>query len=161
MQQATKTSKNRNKVIDVSYRAGGCSRFMDRVCPLHRYSTPSAERWKAKKCNLSPVRQSGENMLVIRVEAGIYMHCDTAKGFSSTKRSGLVPRSPLQKPPSRGLEGSGGEGGCFLFLLFWGTPKDMDLRNAYVEFTTSLYCIAEPHKRVSMTTFGSRLSTCY
>ena len=23
------------------------------------------------------------------------------------------------------------------------------------------YCIAEPHKRVSMTTFGSRLSTCY
>ena len=37
----------------------------------------------------------------------------------------------------------------------------MDLRNAYVEFTTSLYCIAEPHKRVSMTTFGSRLSTCY
>ena len=23
-------------------------------------------------------------------------------------------------------------GGCFLFLLFWGTPKDMDLRNAYV-----------------------------
>ena len=26
----------------------------------------------------------------------------------------------------------GGEGGCFLFLLFWGTPKDMDLRNAYV-----------------------------
>ena len=22
--------------------------------------------------------------------------------------------------------------GCFLFLLFWGTPKDMDLRNAYV-----------------------------
>ena len=28
--------------------------------------------------------------------------------------------------------GGGGEGGCFLFLLFWGTPKDMDLRNAYV-----------------------------
>ena len=27
----------------------------------------------------------------------------------------------------------GGEGGgCFLFLLFWGTPKDMDLRNAYM-----------------------------
>ena len=26
---------------------------------------------------------------------------------------------------------------------------------------TSLYCIAEPHKRVSTTTFGSRLSTCY
>ena len=27
----------------------------------------------------------------------------------------------------------GGEGGgCFLFLLFWGTPKDMDLRNAHV-----------------------------
>ena len=26
-----------------------------------------------------------------------------------------------------------GEGrGCFLFLLFWGTPKDMDLRNAYM-----------------------------
>ena len=24
---------------------------------------------------------------------------------------GLVPRPPLQKPPSRGLEGSGGEGG--------------------------------------------------
>ena len=24
---------------------------------------------------------------------------------------GLVPRYPLQKPPSRGLEGSGGEGG--------------------------------------------------
>ena len=26
----------------------------------------------------------------------------------------------------------GGGGGCFLFLPFWGTPKDMDLRNAYV-----------------------------
>ena len=26
----------------------------------------------------------------------------------------------------------GGGGGCFLFLLFWGTPKDMDLRNAYM-----------------------------
>ena len=26
-------------------------------------------------------------------------------------RPGLVPRYPLQKPPSRGLEGSGGEGG--------------------------------------------------
>ena len=25
--------------------------------------------------------------------------------------TGLVPRYPLQKPPSRGLEGSGGEGG--------------------------------------------------
>ena len=25
--------------------------------------------------------------------------------------AGLVPRYPLQKPPSRGLEGSGGEGG--------------------------------------------------
>ena len=22
--------------------------------------------------------------------------------------------------------------GGFLFLLFWGTPKDMDLRNAYM-----------------------------
>ena len=51
-------------------------------------------------------------------------------------------------------------GGCFLFLLFWGTPKDMDLRNAYMYSLPSLYCIAEPHKRVSMTTFGSRLSTC-
>ena len=28
--------------------------------------------------------------------------------------------------------GGGGWGGCFLFLPFWGTPKDMDLRNAYV-----------------------------
>ena len=27
------------------------------------------------------------------------------------KAAGLVPRYPLQKPPSRGLEGSGGEGG--------------------------------------------------
>ena len=26
----------------------------------------------------------------------------------------------------------GNQGGCFLFLLFWGTPKDMDLRNAYM-----------------------------
>ena len=26
----------------------------------------------------------------------------------------------------------GGGGGCFLFLPFWGTPKDMDLCNAYV-----------------------------
>ena len=26
---------------------------------------------------------------------------------------------------------------------------------------TPLYCIAEPHKRLSLTTFGSRLSTCY
>ena len=24
------------------------------------------------------------------------------------------------------------QGGCFLCLLFWGTPKDMDLRNAYM-----------------------------
>ena len=30
------------------------------------------------------------------------------------------------------LGGGGGGGGCFLFLLFWGTPKDMDLRNAYM-----------------------------
>ena len=28
--------------------------------------------------------------------------------------------------------GGGGGGGCSLFLLFWGTPKDMDLRNAYM-----------------------------
>ena len=27
------------------------------------------------------------------------------------RTAGLVPRYPLQKPPSRGLEGSGGEGG--------------------------------------------------
>ena len=30
---------------------------------------------------------------------------------ASAVASGLVPRYPLQKPPSRGLEGSGGEGG--------------------------------------------------
>ena len=30
------------------------------------------------------------------------------------------------------LGGWGEGGGCFLFLLFWGTPKDMDLRNAYM-----------------------------
>ena len=65
------------------------------------------------------------------------------------------------KGPQSLFAGGGCWRGCFLFLLFWGTPKDMDLRNAYVEFTTSLYCIAEHHKRVSMTTFGSRLSTCY
>ena len=29
----------------------------------------------------------------------------------SQERPGLVPIYPLQKPPSRGLEGSGGEGG--------------------------------------------------
>ena len=28
--------------------------------------------------------------------------------------------------------GGWGVGGCFLFLPFWGTPKDMDLCNAYV-----------------------------
>ena len=38
----------------------------------------------------------------------------------------------------------------------------MDLRNAYMySLPRHLYCIAEPHKRMSMTTFGSRLSTCY
>ena len=26
----------------------------------------------------------------------------------------------------------GGGGGVSCFLLFWGTPKDMDLRNAYM-----------------------------
>ena len=34
-------------------------------------------------------------------------------------------------PPFGGGVG-GNQGGCFLFLPFWGTPKDMDLRNAYV-----------------------------
>ena len=33
-------------------------------------------------------------------------------------------------PPFGGVGGN--QGGCFLFLPFWGTPKDMDLRNAYV-----------------------------
>ena len=33
---------------------------------------------------------------------------------------GLVPRYPLQKPPSRGLEGFGGEGGGW-----WGTFGSM------------------------------------
>ena len=31
--------------------------------------------------------------------------------FFTELSGGLVPRYPLQKPPSRGLEGSGGEGG--------------------------------------------------
>ena len=35
-----------------------------------------------------------------------------------------------RQPKKNKLEG--GWGGCFLFLPFWGTPKDMDLRNAYV-----------------------------
>ena len=51
-----------------------------------------------------------------------------------------------------------------LFPVFTllGNPLHMDLRNAYLySLPSSLYCIAEPHKRVSMTTFGSRLSTCY
>ena len=34
----------------------------------------------------------------------------------------------LQESANLGGEG----GGCFLFLPFWGTPKDMDLCNAYV-----------------------------
>ena len=34
--------------------------------------------------------------------------------------------------PARISKFGGGGGGCFLFLLFWGTPKDMDLRNAYM-----------------------------
>ena len=37
--------------------------------------------------------------------------------FESPPDAGLVPRYPLQKPPSRGLEGSGGEGGGGFF--FW------------------------------------------
>ena len=39
-----------------------------------------------------------------------------------------------RKTDERGRRvGDGGNyGGCFLFLPFWGTPKDMDLCNAYV-----------------------------
>ena len=48
---------------------------------------------------------------------------------------------------------------CFYFL---GNPLTDGLTQCLlVHFFTSLYCIAESHKRVSMTTFGSRLSTCY
>ena len=52
-----------------------------------------------------------------------------------------------------------------LFPVFTllGNLLHMDLRNAYLyslHLTTSLYCTAEPHKRLSLTTLGSRLSTC-
>jgi len=40
--------------------------------------------------------------------------------------------TPLQKPPSRGLEGSGGEGGVFPVFTLLGNPLHMDLRNAYL-----------------------------
>ena len=35
---------------------------------------------------------------------------------------GLVPRYPVQKPPSRGLEGSGGERGVFSVFTLLGNP---------------------------------------
>ena len=39
------------------------------------------------------------------------------------KNVGLVPRYPLQKPPSRGLEGSGGDGGgVFPVFTLLGNP---------------------------------------
>ena len=42
----------------------------------------------------------------------------------------LVPTYPLQKPPSRGLEGSGGEG-CF---SFGGTVQYIEESNSYLCF---------------------------
>ena len=38
-------------------------------------------------------------------------HLQKLKPADLAELVGLVPRYPLQKPPSRGLEGSGGEGG--------------------------------------------------
>ena len=52
-------------------------------------------------------------------------------------------------------------GGVSCFYLFGEPLKTWTYAMLMYRFTTSLYCIAEPHKRVSMTTFGSRLSTCY
>ena len=51
--------------------------------------------------------------------------------------------------------------GVFPVFTLLGNPLHMDLRNACMySFHHHFYCIAEHHKRVSMTTFGSRLSTC-
>ena len=46
-------------------------------------------------------------------ELHVCMDCEHAMKISTPAGGwrGLVPRPPLQKPPSRGLEGSGGEGG--------------------------------------------------
>ena len=38
-------------------------------------------------------------------------YCQTEGTVTGAVKEGLVPRYPLQKPPSRGLEGSGGQGG--------------------------------------------------
>ena len=46
-----------------------------------------------------------ESSLAIRGSSNIFNDATRRKFL------GLVPRYPLQKPPSRGLEGSGGEGG--------------------------------------------------
>ena len=45
---------------------------------------------------------------------------------------------------------------CFLFLGFWGTLKTWIYAMLSCRVYMSLYCIAELHKRMSMTTFGSR-----
>ena len=55
-------------------------------------------------------------------------HLGVARGWFR----GTSFRSPGSGGEGGGDEGLKVEGGftfCFLFLLFWGTPKDMDLRN--------------------------------
>ena len=64
-----------------------------------------APKWWARLCkSLRSISMRGLPYREIRMQ-------QNTPGWSESRGSwGLVPR-PLQKPPSRGLEGSGGEGG--------------------------------------------------
>ena len=57
--------------------------------------------------------------------------------------------------------GGGGGGGVSCFYSFGEPLKTWTYAMLMYSLPRHFYCIAEPHKRVSMTTFGSRLSTCY
>ena len=60
----------------------------------------------------------------------ITLDLSAAAGPAVEERQEDDQQNVAQEDRQEKKEGVGG--GCFLFLLFWGTPKDMDLRNAYM-----------------------------
>ena len=86
------------------------------------------------------------------------------RGFYSTNlfhESGKCRKK--SKTSARYDPGLAGTPPLFPVFSLLGNPLiDMDLRNASMYRLNPPYCTAVPfHKRVSLTTFGSRLSTCY
>ena len=65
----------------------------------------------------------GEGFGEIQTEA--YASRQSQMYANVLEQMGLVPRYPLQKPPSRGLEGSGGEGGVFLLKVQYSVLKSL------------------------------------